>query len=325
MPLCNECVHFREADSILSEIPTRCAINEEQYMARHHEIMGACDEHFTPRNEPYEIGPVDHAMPMPPPRISVETRVSKKKTTKKKKPYISQDGFEIIPLRRGFTEIVPLWDILNSIINKTKSDVFICGGYARWCASPKYKPEPAGDIDIYSQSKKAYNLLKKILLNNEKLKIKDENEMAITFEHPLTGKFHYMPPIQIIKPVKDGSIVAVGDKTTILSNFDFTIIRAAIESPTEVMVDKDFIHDEEKGVLRLKNIHCPVSSLLRCLKYVKKGYWLRPIEAARLFYDWMERDVGYREKVILYIEKADKGEGLTKEQVDELERLMRID
>lgn len=299
MPTCNECQYFREGVLLSGGHVLICGMGEEQRSGPDEHVMGSCDEHFVPKE--------------------------KKKMDNSRKPYISKEGFEIVPLRRGFTEIIPLWEILNSIINKTKSDVFICGGYARWCASPKYKPVPAGDIDVYSQSTKAYKLLTLALFANEHLNVKNENEMAITLEHPSKGKFHYMPPIQIIKPIKDGSIVAIGDKTTILSNFDFTVIRAAIESPAEVMVDKDFLHDEEKNILRLKNIHCPVSSLLRCLKYVKKGYWLRPIEAAKLFVDWMGRDESYRLKIIEYIAKADAGEGLSKEQVDELERLMRID
>lgn len=248
----------------------------------------------------------------------------KRKEGVKAQKYISQDGFEIIKLQRGFTEIIPLWKILNKVIDSTKQDCFICGGYARYCASPKFEPVKAGDIDIYNEGKSAFNKLKQLLKYN-KLNIKAENEMAITYERPKSGEFHYMPPIQAIKPIKIAKIVSVGSKETILSNFDFTVIRAAIESPTEVLVDKDFTHDESSNVLRLKNIHCPVSSTLRCLKYASKGYWLRPLETLKLFLDWDNRSDEYRGKLIGFLDKADKGTGLTQEEVDELEALMMID
>lgn len=317
--LCSQCIHFRRD---IEGVPTlTCRMDIEQ-------MSGACNGFFIPVDLPSpltRLTSLTHreerdihigAMPI------IKKKVKKKE---KKKPYKSQDGFELVLLHRGFTEIIPLWEILNDVINRHKADVFICGGYARWCASPKYEPAKAGDIDIYSETKKVYDKLLDRLIYDNNLKIKNENEMAITFEHPNSGVFHYMPPIQLIRPIKDGSIVAKGDKKTILSNFDFTIIRAAIESPDSVMVDKDFLHDETHNILRLKNIHCPVSSLLRCLKYVKKGYWLRPMEAARLFADWMNRDDAYRSKVLDFIAKADVGEGLSQEEVDELERLMRID
>lgn len=301
MPLCSDCQYF---------VPGRYQCNHQlhlrQYLNRgcnEEEVALDCHDYFLPKEkEPEKM--------------------------KKKKPYKSKDGFEIIPLRRGFTEIIPLWKILEKITNKTKAECFICGGYARWCASPKYKPEPAGDIDIYSQSNKVYTrLVNELLFSKDglSLKVKNENNMALTLEHPPNGVFHYMPPIQIIKPTNQGRIVAKGDKVTILSNFDFTIIRAAIEAPNVVLVDADFEHDETHNILRLKNIHCPVSSLLRCLKYVKKGYWLRPMEAAKLFADWTSRDEEYRDKILDYIIKADKGEGLSREEIDELEALMRID
>jgi len=240
------------------------------------------------------------------------------------KKYQSQDGFEIVPLRRGFNEIIPLWKILNKVISTTKKDCFICGGYARYCASPKFEVVKAGDVDVYSEDELAFNKLKQ-LLKYKQLKIKVEGDMAITYERPKSGDFHYIPPIQVIKPIKIARIVSFGSKEEILSNFDFSVVRAAIESPTEVLVDKDFIHDELAKLLRLKNIHCPVSSTLRCLKYATKGYWLRPIETMKLFIDWDNRDDKYRNKLIGFLDKAETGTGLTQEEVDELEALMRID
>ncbi|KPK42095.1 MAG: hypothetical protein AMJ65_08220 [Phycisphaerae bacterium SG8_4] len=238
--------------------------------------------------------------------------------------YVSKEGFEVVPLRRGFDVIRPLWAVLEEVKFETSHDCFICGGYARWCASPRKKPIEAGDVDVYCETPETVEVLQS-KLQAAGLEVRHENNISLTYEGPEDGDFAYMPPIQVIKPMREAKIVSYGDKKTVLENFDFTVIRAAILSPAEVMVDADFMHDEEHTLLRLKNIHCPVSSTLRCMKYSRKGYWLRPFEALRLFMDWDERDDEYRRTLIDFLQKAQGNDGLTKEEVDELEAMMRID
>lgn len=238
------------------------------------------------------------------------------------KGYKSQDGFEIVQLHRGFSEIIPLWRILDNLISSTKKDCFICGGYARYCASPKYEVIKASDVDIYSQTKSVYNKLVN-KLKKKGLEIKSENTMSITYKHPSSGEFHYMPPINVIKPVKEGKVISQGSKETVLSNFDFTIIRAAIESPSEVMVDKDFIYDETHNILRLKNIHHPLSSLLRCFKYTTKGYWVTPTEATKLYEEWDNIEIGSKSELLDYVKQIRSGETLDEESKTSFYELFR--
>lgn len=249
----------------------------------------------------------------------------KRLETKPKKiiHYKSQDGFELLPLRRGFTEIRPLWAIMEEVKSKVNKDCFICGGYARWCASPKAEPVPCGDIDIYCETEAVFTVMDVVLKQKAKLKVKSENSMAISYERPKSGEFHYMPPIQLIKPIKDGAIVAKGNKETILSNFDFTVIRAAIETPTYVFVDKDFKHDETHGILRLKNIHHPLSSLLRCCKYTKRGYWLHYVEAFKLFNAWDTCSTGDREFISDMVGKLSGGVNLAEEDMTAFYEIVR--
>jgi hypothetical protein len=61
------------------------------------------------------------------------------------------------------------------------------------------------------------------------------------------------------------------------------------------------------------------------MKYSRKGYWLKPIECLKLFNDWSQRDNAYRSKLIDFIAQANEGKGLTKEDVEELEKMMMID
>lgn len=233
--------------------------------------------------------------------------------------YKSREGFETVPLARGFTEIAPLFNLL-----KEQSGGVICGGYARYAASPNQDPSPSNDVDVYCETEEVFGKLR-AALNAVPLIEKHENEMAVTYTRPDLGPWSYMPAVQLIKPVLEGRVVSAGDYQSVLGNFDFSVVRVAIISPTEALADADFLHDETTRLLRLKNIHCPISSTLRCMKYAKKGYWLRPLECLRLFIDWENRTPEYREKLVDFLGKADGGEGLSQEDINELEKLMRID
>lgn len=76
--------------------------------------------------------------------------------------------------------------------------------------------------------------------------------------------------------------------------------------------------------LRILNIHCPISSLLRVMKYARKGYYMRPVEALKLFNDWQQRDPDYRDRMKELFTTGQFGK-ITKEEIDELEKLMRVD
>lgn len=238
-------------------------------------------------------------------------------------------SFKTVPLKRGFFEIKALFDLCQSFGST------ICGGYARYCASPRPTPKvvPAGDCDMFPHSEEASAQMLEALKVMGFI-VAHENHVSITLKpsEDKKSELGWMPTPQIIKPVVEGKIVAMGTTEEILDNFDFTIVRAAIVSPTECMVDDDFEDDEESGLLRLKNIHCPVSSLLRCCKYARKGYFLRPAQALKLFIDWTNRGPEYQGRIMELFGKSSLGEksednpdGMTQEEIDELESLLRID
>jgi len=236
-----------------------------------------------------------------------------------KPTYISKDGFVQTPIIRGGTEVTPLY---------FKANLFggiICGGYARWMCSPADQVVPAGDVDVYFPSESGFEGMKQSLLN-ELLTIKHENDISVTFAlADEDSKFRGCPSIQLIKPIKEGRVVAIGSMEDILSNFDFTVVRAGMVDRDFCMVDADFMHDERSKILRLKNIHCPVGSTLRCMKYSKKGYWLPPLQSLQLFFDWDNRDDSYKIKLIEFVTTANNGHGLTQKEIDEMESMMRID
>jgi len=235
--------------------------------------------------------------------------------------YISKDGFEKVPLIRGVCEIAPILEDL-----KKHSETFVCGGYVRYCASPKRNPVIGRDVDLYSMNEEAFDKIKKFY--DDQLTIQHENDISVTYKKPewdSDSKYLYVPTIQLIKPVKEGKVVGFGTMEEVIENFDFTVVRIALLDEKTALADADFLHDERHGLLRLKNIHCPISSTLRCMKYAKKGYWLKPLETFKLFLDWDQKSDEYKSKLQDWLNKANAGKGLTQNEVNELERMMMVD
>lgn len=227
------------------------------------------------------------------------------------------------PLLRGFSEIQLLWELAQ------RHGSMICGGYARYCASQIQKPIPAGDVDLFPQSDTGHEALVEEI-KSIGFKVKHENEISVTFAHldeHVDPRWIVCPTIQVIKPIVQGAIVTVGPMEEILNNFDFTIVRAGIVNPSTVLVDEDFLADDKSMKLQLKNIHCPISSTMRCIKYSKKGYWLGLSESVKLFNDWNERGPEYQAKLLDLIGKmkTPEGEEPNKQDIEELEKLMNID
>ncbi len=245
-----------------------------------------------------------------------------------KPKYKSKKGFITTKVNRGYQEIK---NVLK-LIDEFELKCFVLGGYVRYMCSPKKNPYPAADLDIYSHSMDDYKRLRELIENMNvngklyKMSIKHENEVSITFKEveDINHPFFITPTIQLIKPLKKGSMVLEGDMQTVLENFDFSVVRCGLINEDEALVDADFLHDETNSMLRLKNIHCPISSTIRCVKYGKKGYWMTPMESLKLFIDWDNRDDNYKMSIIDTVAKFKK-EGITRKEIEHLEALMRID
>lgn len=230
-------------------------------------------------------------------------------------PFLESPSFVKVPILRGIEEIEPLWNMINH------DEVVICGGYARFCASSREKPVKAGDVDLFPKTEEASENLITLLLRKGFEKC-HENDVSFTFLK--NSNFPTLPTVQVIKPMNEGAIKTIGTLEEILSNFDFTITRIGLLSKTEALADVNFLEDEEKRLLRFKNIHCPISSLIRTMKYGRKGYYIRPAEVMKLFSDWDARDDRYRSNIYELFKTSALGE-ISEEEINELEKLMRID
>ena len=210
-----------------------------------------------------------------------------------------------IPVIRGKEELRPLYERVPG---------YYLGGYVRWMCSPRRKPAPPADVDIYAHDEIVFEELKQ-RIDRE---IRSENDVCITYKLK-DSDLH--PPIQLIKPQIKGALVTAGSMAEIIENFDFTICRIGLISLDEAECDPDFLDDEAMRHLVPKNIHCPISSTLRAMKYSRKGYYLTTSSCMALLDDWLLRSDSYRDKIrdLLAIKEP------TKEEIEELEFLMRFD
>ena len=235
-----------------------------------------------------------------------------------------ETGWVQVPIIRGIYEISCLLDLCDQFGGT------IIGGYARYCCSQAAQVIPAGDVDIFptgltlEDSEKTFKLWYNHLVLSG-LSVQHENEVSCTWNSNHIMPFSGCPTIQLIKPVKKGAIVTCGSTEDILSNFDFSVVRVALNKDRKTATAwAAFMDDENSHRLNILNIHCPVSSTLRCMKYSKKGYWMNARETLKLLNDWLNRTPEYRENILQFFETS-KQRDLTQKEIDELEALLNVD
>jgi hypothetical protein len=228
-------------------------------------------------------------------------------------------------IHRGhFTQLETLFGMFD--INDVNA--FICGGYVRWACSPVGDPVPSQDLDIYCATEADFNKAEQLFRRCE-LGVKLRNAVSITYHRGRDGIFTTLPPIQLIKPIQEGRMVTTGSMTDVLANFDFSIIRCGFDKDgltlRMAMVDVDFEKDEREKRLVLKNIHCPISSMFRCIKYCNRGYKLSTHEMLKLFVDWETRSPEYREKIKTFFVRMNSGQKIDSTEFNAMYRSMRVD
>lgn len=231
-----------------------------------------------------------------------------KKPAKKEYP-----AWATLPVKRQDPRFAELWDIAQS------TGAVVVGGFVRWMVSPLPDSQvaAAGDVDLFPSEPDNYELICAALLAAGYEK-SYENDVCSTFERleSLVA--------QVIKPIRSGSILTFGSLESIISNFDFTVVRCGLVSMDEALVDGRFEDDEKGRKLVIKNIVCPVSSVVRIAKYARKGYFIGPGEAIKLFIDWDRRDDSYKVQLVELFASSWAGE-MSQHDVDQLEALLRID
>jgi hypothetical protein len=230
-------------------------------------------------------------------------------------------GFTLTEVRRGWEEV----RVLNRIIQSCGG--FLCGGYVRYMVSTVEEPLGYSDVDVYCPTPSSYNEISRALMMRYSMPIKHDNRMSLTLSKPRSQRhpLYNCPPIQVIKPTLEGVVVTTGPMDTILDNFDFSVTRAGLVSETHALVDEELIQDDRDKRLRLKNIHCPLSSIYRMVKYSKKGYHANLTDGFKILKDWSDRDEQYKLRIGEFVKRIEDEGGFSRADVEEFEALLRID
>ena len=154
---------------------------------------------------------------------------------------------------------------------------FVCGGFARFCASPLKDPIPTFDIDVFSVGYKEHAELLTFVQRKLKLRIVHDNMTAVSFAGELTEALG-VKFFQVIKPLRENAIITTGELERILESFDFSVCRAALIAPAEALVDSNFIEDESTRRLRVRHYHDNKYHAARLLKYIQRGYRINRYE-----------------------------------------------
>jgi hypothetical protein len=173
-----------------------------------------------------------------------------------------------IPLLRGFTEIKEIFELAQ------KHNGFICGGYARRCASPAPVVADAEDVDIYTFKTEDMDRLRDELIINGKFAQDRVSQFSITLKKK-DQTVGDIKKIQLVNPeIFTNNPKKVVD---ILDSFDFNVCKCAIISSTEAISHKNFLVDETYKTLTVYGtIKNPVMLFFRIIKYVEKGYRVSP-------------------------------------------------
>lgn len=197
-------------------------------------------------------------------------------------------------------------DVVELVFGLTEKEGFIAGGFARYCLSINRNPILPNDIDIFCQSEEVYNRILNRFKDNDNLKQIHVSEIEVKFEYKLkSGFLKEVYNIQLIKPTEIMNMVSMGDYKKVLDNFDFTIAKCAITPDMKGFCHPDFYEHDGLNQLTITNIHCPISSLKRAMKYCKRGYSISSQELLKLFEDYEKRDQSWKDIVKMGLSNAE--------------------
>jgi hypothetical protein len=190
--------------------------------------------------------------------------------------------YKIYQVVRGFTEIENIYQSAN------KRHAFIGGSYAAYMATPvNGHIVTPNDVDIFASSNRSFNnmcidLLKQGFTHHT------TNDVVNSFSRCGLD-------VQLIRPNPKWQDFP----DDILNDFDLNVSRAILTSETEVYGDIE-IGSETGRVLMITN---PIKSMMRILKYHKRGIQFDEHEILKLFKVWMQLDETKRQEYIKRYER----------------------
>jgi len=176
-----------------------------------------------------------------------------------------------------FKKEVPPENLIKRIIKycpfiKELDNAYVAGGFIR----SYYAREKASDMDIFFIDESSFNTAIKKISNEWEMV--SHTSKAVTFVNQ--GKV-----VQFIS-------LLYGKEEDVLSLFDFTICSISVNIKSNVLIlhDKFFEHLAGKELV-VETLDSPFSSLLRVIKYIKKGYFISCENLARIVLKCNDKNV----------------------------------
>ena len=218
-------------------------------------------------------------------------------------------NYVTIPILRDFNKIERLFKIVSE-----NNLGFIAGGFCRWMCSPKKEPSEARDVDVFTRGKEEFEKLKTILLMEEFLPIKSQNDISVVFKTSLNQVWKDCPQINLIKPVQKDKLLTFGSSMEeILENFDFSICRVGILNEKECLAHSSFLNDELKKEINILKLESPIAAIMRIFKYSGKGYSINIPQIMGILKEWDNRGDEYKNRLFRALEKFNTRRGWSNE------------
>lgn len=188
------------------------------------------------------------------------------------------------------TEVLRCADVIDLVFRLTGGEGFIAGGFARYCISENEAPIVPSDIDVFCGDEETFARIAARVRADPNTVRKSETRIETKYEYRFARGYHKDAyAIQLIRPASIRNMVSDGDVRRVLDNFDFTIAKSAVLPDGTALCHEHFRRDDAANALVVTNIHCPISSAKRVIKYAARGYSITSAELLKLFEDYESR------------------------------------
>ena len=205
-------------------------------------------------------------------------------------------------VRRDF----PLPKQYRKLLAIAGEDGFLAGGSVRFLVTKGADKAQSDDFDFYAYSPEGREKLLQNFLNAGFV-IKHENVNAWSLKKKDIK-------VQIIKSF-------CGEIEKVVDEFDMTVCRIATDGKW-VYRDKDFIEHNQKKLIVIKTIQCPIGALRRLIKYSKKGFHCSNFQFVKLYEHYISLGEDYRMKLLNLMNHNEENGKLEQHEFEELEAIL---
>jgi len=159
-------------------------------------------------------------------------------------------------------------DDLLSLLNTNR--VYVAGG----AITSIFSAKKINDLDLYFRTTKELSNIKQFLTDNENWLLKFESENALSYENTEGLKVQLIRYSEFINE----------DIASLFKFFDFTVCMAAFDFKSDEFVFHEYFmpHLSQRRLIFNPGTQYPFSSMIRTMKYQRRGYTIKPLEFVKI-------------------------------------------